>query len=92
MDITPKKRSKTITVHEFGNMTQKEIAAECRVSLGAVNNIIRKKNERGSISPQRKGRCGRKRKHPRKMMPISSELAKLILRRTVLIYKRIWRL
>ena len=35
-------------------MTQRQIAAECRVSLGAVNNIIRKKNEMGFFSPQRK--------------------------------------
>ena len=53
MDIIPKKRSKIITLHEFGNITQRQIAAECRVSLGAVNNIIRKKNEMGSISPQK---------------------------------------
>ena len=47
-------------------MTKRQIAAECRVSLGAVNNIIRKKNEMGSTSPQRKGRCGRKRKTSQK--------------------------
>lgn len=62
MDITPKKRSKVITLNEHTSMTQRQIAEECGISLGAVNRIIKQKLNLGTISPQRKGHCGRKRK------------------------------
>jgi hypothetical protein len=62
MDLTPRKRSKIIKLHEHTSLTQREIAEQCEVRLGAVKKIIKLKNETDSISPQRKGRCGRKRK------------------------------
>ena len=43
-------------------MTQRDIAKECCVSLGAVNKIIKQKKETGSVEVKRKGKCGRKRK------------------------------
>ena len=73
MDITPKKRSKIITLHEFGNKTKRQVAAECRVSLGAVNNIIRKKMRWGPFHLKAKDDTGESEKHPRKMMPLSSD-------------------
>ena len=62
MDITPRKRSKIVTLHEHSSMTQRQIAQECKVSLGAVNKIIHLHLQTGTVSPKRKGHCGRKRK------------------------------
>lgn len=62
MDLTPKKRSKIVTLSEHSSMTQRDIAMVCKVSLGAVNKIIKQYKETGSLSPQCKGKCGRKRK------------------------------
>jgi len=62
MDITPKKRTKIVTLSEHTSMTQKDIAKECDVSLGAVNKILKRKRETGMIGVNRKGKCERKRK------------------------------
>lgn len=62
MDTTPRKRSKIITLAEHSSMTQRQIAAECHVGLATVNSIIKRYRETGSITPQKKGNCGRKRK------------------------------
>ncbi|KAJ4442832.1 hypothetical protein ANN_04425 [Periplaneta americana] len=62
MDTTPRKRSKIITLAEHSSMTQRQIATECHIGLGTVNSIIKRYRETGSITPQRKGNCGRKRK------------------------------
>lgn len=62
MDISPKKRTKIVTLSEHTSMTQRDIAKECCVSLGAVNKILKKKRETGTIEVNRKGKCGRKRK------------------------------
>lgn len=62
MDIAPKKRSKVITLHEHTSLNQRQIAEQCQVSLGSVNNIIKLKNQTKSVSPKRKVFCGRKRK------------------------------
>lgn len=43
-------------------MTQRDIAKECGVSLGAVNKILKLKRDTGTIDVNRKGKCGRKRK------------------------------
>ena len=43
-------------------MTQRQIAAECRVGLATVNSIIKQYRETGSITPQKKGNSGQKRK------------------------------
>ncbi|KAJ4430635.1 hypothetical protein ANN_19224 [Periplaneta americana] len=40
----------------------RQIAAECHIGLATVNSIIKRYRETGSITPQKKGNCGRKRK------------------------------
>ena len=62
MDTTPRKRSRIIALAQHSLMTQRQIAAECRVGLATVNSIIKRYRETGSITPQKKGNCGRKRK------------------------------
>ena len=61
MDITPRKRERIITLSEHTPMTQRDIAKECCVSLGAVKRIIKKKKETGSVEVQRNRKCERKR-------------------------------
>lgn len=60
MDLMPKKRSKVIILNKHTSMTQRQIPAECGVSLAAVNKIIRHNPELGRITSQQKGYCGRK--------------------------------
>ena len=62
MDATPRKRSKIVTLSVHCNKTQREIASLCHVSQKTVSNILRRYHESGSFSPQRQGKCGRKRK------------------------------
>ncbi|KAJ4433945.1 hypothetical protein ANN_16264 [Periplaneta americana] len=62
MDRTPRKRSKIITLAEHSSMTHRQIAAECHIGLATVNSIIKRYRETGSITPQKKGNCGQKRK------------------------------
>lgn len=62
MDITARKREKIITLSEHTSMTQRDIAKNCLVSLGAVNKLLKQKRETGSVEVKRKGKCGRKRK------------------------------
>jgi len=62
MDITPRKRSKIVALSQHTQMTQRQIASECSVGLGTVNDIIKRFRETGSFSPKRKGKCGRKKK------------------------------
>lgn len=45
MDITPRKISQVITLLEHTSLTQRQIAEQCEVSLGSVNNIIQLKTE-----------------------------------------------
>ncbi|KAJ4425756.1 hypothetical protein ANN_27379 [Periplaneta americana] len=44
------------------SMTQRQIAAECHIGLATVNSIIKRCRETGSITPQKKENCSRKRK------------------------------
>ena len=63
MDVTPRKRTKIITLHQYGNnMTQRKIAEVVGVSLGVVNKLIRQHRETGNVNVRRKGKCGRRRK------------------------------
>lgn len=62
MDITPRKRTKIVTLHEHTDKTYREIAAVVGVSLATVSRVIKLKQETGSFSPKRKGKCGRKKK------------------------------
>ena len=60
MDISPSKRTKILTLHPHCSKIQWEIAKLIGVSQASVSRIVRKGSEFGS-SPNRKGRCGRKR-------------------------------
>jgi hypothetical protein len=62
MDLTPRKRRKIITLHEHTSLARGEFAEQSEASSGAVSKIIKLKSETGSVSPQRKGRCGLKNK------------------------------
>jgi len=64
MDITPRKRTKMVTLHEHTPKTYREIAALVCVSLVAVSRVIKLKQDIGSVSPKRKRseKCGRKKK------------------------------
>lgn len=61
MDITPRKRQAIVTLSENTSLTQREIANKCGVSQSAVSKIVKLKKTLGSFSPQRIGKCGRKR-------------------------------
>ena len=62
MDVSPRKRSKIITLHQFTSMTQRSIAAEVGVNQSSVCRIIARHVKSGKMSPTRKGKCGRKKK------------------------------
>jgi transposase len=62
MDVTPRKRTKIVTLHEHTAKTYRDIASVVGVSLATVSRVIKLKHETGSVSPKRKGNCGRKKK------------------------------
>jgi transposase len=60
-DISPRKKGQIRVLLEETSLTQKEIAKKLKVSPQLVNIISKKLHNRQSISPKRKGSCGRKR-------------------------------
>ncbi|CAI5784273.1 domain-containing [Podarcis lilfordi] len=62
MDVTPRKCTKIVTLHEHSAKTYREIASVVGVSLATVSRVIKLKQQTGSVSPKRKGKCGRKKK------------------------------
>ena len=60
-DITPRKRSRILTLSEHCNY-QTAIANIVGVSQKSVSRIIKQQDATGSVTPRRKGKCGRKRK------------------------------
>lgn len=60
MYITPRKRTKIVTLCEHSSMTQRDIGKMCFVSLGVVHKILKQKRDTGTIEVNRKS--GRKRK------------------------------
>lgn len=62
MDTTPRKRSKILTLLEHSGKSQREIAKLCKVNQSTVSRLRRLYTETGSLSPTRRGRCGRRRK------------------------------
>ncbi|CAI5795286.1 domain-containing [Podarcis lilfordi] len=62
MDVTPRKRTKIVTLHVHTAKTYREIASVVGVSLATVSRVINWKQETGSVSPKCKGKCGRKKK------------------------------
>ncbi|CAI5769349.1 domain-containing [Podarcis lilfordi] len=62
MDVTPKKCTKIVTLQEHTAKTYQEIASVVGVSLATASRVIKLKQETGSVSPKRKGKCGHKKK------------------------------
>lgn len=61
MDISPRRRTKIFTLFEHVHKSQREIAGIVGVSQKSVSRIINR-GLGGSLSPLRKGKCGRKKK------------------------------
>ena len=61
-NITPRKRNPILTLSEHCDYTQKAIANIVEVSQKSVSQIIKQQESIGSVTPRRKGKCGRKRK------------------------------
>lgn len=61
-DITPRKRSKIVTLSTYTTKNIREIAKECKCLKSAVANIQKQYRETGDFSVKRKNICGRKRK------------------------------
>ena len=62
MDITPRKRTRILTLRKHTSMTVRDIAAAVGVGKSTVSRIITQQKTFGTVSPNRKTRCGRKRK------------------------------
>ena len=54
MNITPRKRGKSVTVHKHTSMSQRKIAKTVGVSKGSVYHILKQKRESGKIDIKRK--------------------------------------
>ena len=61
-DITPRKRSKVIALKENTEMTVRDISMATGLSRSSVSRLILAHKRLGTVSPRRKGKCGRKRK------------------------------
>ena len=55
-DITPKKRSRIVTLAKHTGYTQRNIASIVGVSQKSVSRIIKQQAETGSVIPKRKGK------------------------------------
>ena len=62
MDVSPQLRTKILTLHQFTTLSQRKIAAEVGVNQSSVSRIIAHQKKNGSLTPARRGKCGRKRK------------------------------
>jgi transposase len=62
MDITQKKQAKNFAFNEYTPMTVRDIASVVGVGKSNVSRILCEYKDSGSPSPNRKGKCGRKRK------------------------------
>ena len=62
MDIPLHKRTKIVTLSEYTNISQRNIATIVGVSQKSVSNIIELGNEPEGLQTRRKGNCGRKAK------------------------------
>lgn len=60
-DLSPAKIREVSTLLNLGTYTQRKIAALANISQSTVRNISKKLNENESLSPNRVGKCGRKR-------------------------------
>ena len=62
MDVSPRKRASILTLRENTEKTYREISKIVGVSISTISRIMKMKKETGSVTPKRKGKCGRKRK------------------------------
>jgi transposase len=62
MDITPKKRAKSVVHNEHTSMTERDIASVVGVGKSSVSRILCAYKDSGSLSPNKEGKCGRKQK------------------------------
>ena len=62
MDTTPRKRSKVLTLLQYSDKSQREIAKLCSVNQSTVCRVIKHYIATGSLSSLRQGKCGRKQK------------------------------
>ena len=62
MDVSPRKRASILTLRENTEKTYREISKIVGVSISTIRRIMKMKKETGSVTPKRKGKCGRKRK------------------------------
>ncbi|GFU37202.1 HTH_Tnp_Tc3_2 domain-containing protein [Trichonephila clavipes] len=61
MDITPRKRTRAITLSQYTSMTVRDIAAVVGVGKSSVSRIINQQKNLGAVSPKRKSKYGLKR-------------------------------
>jgi transposase len=62
IDITPKKQAKVVALNENTSMAVRDIASVVGVGKSSVSRILCEYKDSGSLSANRKGKCGRKRK------------------------------
>ncbi|GFW37819.1 hypothetical protein TNCV_4630241 [Trichonephila clavipes] len=60
MDITPRKRTRIVTLSQCTSMTVRDISAAVGVGKSSVSRIINQQNNFGTVSPKQKSKCGRK--------------------------------
>ena len=61
-DITPRKRASIISLWSNTQLSQRDIARRFGVNQSTVSRLLKQVAKTGSGSPQRKGKCGKKRK------------------------------
>ena len=61
-DISPRKRASIVTFHQYNLASSRDISKKIGVPQTSVSRIITQYQTTGSVSPKRKGKCGRKRK------------------------------
>jgi len=61
-DTTPKKRSSIVTLHQHCQKSSRDIAETVGAIQSTVSRVIKQFKATGSFTPNRKGKCGRKRK------------------------------
>ena len=62
MDVSPRKRASILTLRENTEKTYREMSKIVGVSISTISRTMKTKKETGSVTPKRKGKCGRKRK------------------------------
>ena len=60
--LAPRKRANILTLRENTEKAYREISKIVGVSISTISRIMKMKKETRSVTPKRKGKCGRKRK------------------------------